>query len=203
MNDAFTAGACMIFILAAGTLGALAIVSDYASGLARTTFAAVPARRSVVAAKASVLSAVMLAYGAVIAAVSFALTQTILSGRHIGLSIEYPGALRAVVASALLAPVCAMVGLGLGALLRYSAASVVATVVTLLVIPSLLDSRRKLTAEILHTMPHAAWNRLTQSDSTIAWVSHPAPVSESWTVYAAWALGAVIVAMLAVHRRDL
>ena len=203
MNDAFTAGAAMVMMLSVGTIGALTIVSDYASGLARTTFAAVPARRSVVAAKAVVLTAVMLGYGAVVAAASFSSTQAILSMRDIGLSIGYPGALRAAAASALLAPVCALVGLGLGALIRHIAASVVATVVILLVVPALLDERRELAAKILHATPRGAWGRLTDPDSIINWASYPASVPVSWIVYVAWPLAAVVVAMLAVHRRDL
>lgn len=205
LNDAFTAGAVLVLMLAAGTLGVLAIVSDYASGLARTAFAAVPARRSVVLAKAVVLVAVLTGYGAVVSAASFWASQAILSGRHIGLSISYPGALRAVVASALLAPVCALVGLGLGALVRHTAASVVTTVVTLLMLPFFLTERRRLSAELLHALPRAAWERLSTADTSLPnpAVPYPAGPTISWLVYAAWAAVAVTAAVVAVHRRDL
>ncbi|MEU3372470.1 hypothetical protein ABZ734_18615 [Streptomyces sp. NPDC006660] len=103
MRDAFTAGACMVLILATGSIGALTLVGEYSTGQIRTTFAAVPARRSVVAAKMAVVSAVMLGYGTVVAGTSFGVTQALLSGRGIGLSLDHPGALRAVAASALLA----------------------------------------------------------------------------------------------------
>lgn len=205
LNDAFTAGAVLVLMLAAGTLGVLAIVSDYASGLARTTFAAVPARRSVVLAKAVVLVAVLSGYGLVVSGASFWASQAILSGRHIGLSLGYPGALRAIAASALLAPVCALVGLGLGALVRHTAASVVTAVVTLLMLPFFLTERRRLSAELLHALPRAAWERLTSPDGSLPnpAVPYPAGLGASWLVYAAWAVVAVTVAVVAVHRRDL
>jgi ABC-2 type transport system permease protein len=202
MNDAFNDGSTLILILAASALGALMIVSDYASGLARTTFAAVPARRSVVAAKATVLTAVMVVYGAVVAGTSFAVTQAILSGRGVGISLGYPGALRAVAASALLAPVCALVGLGIGAVVRHPAAGIVAAVVVLLLVPALLNERRRLTADLLHAMPRGAWSRL-DGLSVMQRLPYQASVPGSWLVYAAWSLAGVLVAVLVVHRRDL
>lgn len=202
MNDAFNDGSALILMLAASALGALMIVSDYASGLARTTFAAVPARRSVVAAKTTVLTAVMVVYGAVVAGTSFAVTQAILSGRGIGISIGYPGALRAVAASALLAPVCALVGLGIGAVVRHPAASIVAAVVVLLLVPALLDERRRLTADLSHATPRGAWSRL-DGLSVMQQLPYQATVPGSWLVYAGWSLAGVLVAVLVVHRRDL
>ncbi|MFF3686085.1 hypothetical protein [Streptomyces sp. NPDC002187] len=57
----------MVLILATGSIGALTVVGEYSTGQIRTTFAAVPARRSVVAAKVAVVTAVMLVHCAVVA----------------------------------------------------------------------------------------------------------------------------------------
>lgn len=203
LSDAFTQGAATILMLVAGALGALIIVGEYSSGLARTTFAAVPARQSVVAAKASVLTAVMLGYGTVIATVSFGVTQAILSGRHVGMSIGDPAALRAVAASALLAPVCALVGMGLGALIRHSTASVVATTLVLVLLPPLFNDRRGWTAAVRHALPDGAWNRLVDSGVYLVPPPHPASVAGAWLVFALWPLTATVIAVLAVGRRDL
>lgn len=108
LQEAFTANAVMVMMLALGAIGAVAILGEYSTGTIRTTFAAVPARRSVMAAKTVVVTAVSTVFGAIVAAASFGLTQAILDGRDAGLSIGYPGALRVVAASALLAPVCAL-----------------------------------------------------------------------------------------------
>ncbi len=60
-------------ILAVGVLGVLAFSTEYATGLIRTTFAAAPRRRAVLAAKATVIAAVTLVVGEVVAFASFAL----------------------------------------------------------------------------------------------------------------------------------
>lgn len=203
MNDAFTAGSAMVMILATGTIGVLAIVSDYASGLARTTFAAVPARSSVVLAKATVLAGVLLVFGVVVAGASFAASQGILSGRGINVGLTDPGEPTAVVSAALLAPVCGLAGLALGALIRHVAASVVTSVALLLLFPALLEPRRYLAATVLHAQPYGAWSVLHQIHGPVAVEPYPSTTAGSFLVYGIWALAAVVIAALAVRRRDL
>lgn len=204
MRDAFNNNAAMIVMLVAGSIGAITIVSEYSSGLVRTTFAAIPDRRSLVAAKMAVVTVVMLAYGTLTAASSFGLTQAILSGRHIGLSISYPGALQAVAASALLAPVSALVGMGIGALIRHSATTMVTTSLVLIVLPSFFTDSHRWTADLDHAMPHNAWQRLVNVDyAPFGPVHYPATTTGAWIVFAAWPLLAAIIAMVVVRRRDL
>src|SRR6516225_4123662 len=57
--------------LAFGALGVLAISSEYTTGLIRTTFAAVPRRRAVIAAKAAVIGVISLLVGELIAFATF------------------------------------------------------------------------------------------------------------------------------------
>ncbi|MBT2449923.1 ABC transporter permease [Streptomyces sp. ISL-43] len=203
MRDAFTLGAGMVLMLAAGSIGALTVVSEYSTGQIRTTFAAVPARRSVVAAKTAVVTAITLVYGAVVATASFGVTQAVLSGRHVGLPLDYPGALRATAASALLAPVCALVGMGLGALIRHTATSIVTITGVLLLLPSLINDRDAWSAALLHALPRGAWDRLTEVGDSPVPVLYPATLTGAWIVYAAWPLAAVAIATVVVHRRDL
>jgi hypothetical protein len=77
-------------VLAVGVLGVLAFSTEYATGLIRTTFAAVPRRRAVLAAKAAVIGALTLVAGEVVAFASFALVQAVLSGEHLGVSLARP-----------------------------------------------------------------------------------------------------------------
>ncbi|AXG81469.1 ABC transporter permease [Streptomyces paludis] len=202
IRNAFTDGSGLALMLITGSIGALTIVGEYGTGQLRTTFAAVPARRSVVAAKTAVVTAVMVAYGTAVAAFSFWVSQAILSGRDIGLSIGYPGALRAVVGSALLAPVCALVGMGIGAIVRHTAATVVTLTFVLLLLPSLFNERNHWTATVLHALPQGAWERLTQLGVPPVHVPYPWTLTGAWTVYGLWALVAVVVTVVAVHRRD-
>jgi ABC-2 type transport system permease protein len=201
LNDAFGHSAYLLLMLSAGSIGAITIVSEYSSGLIRTTLTAVPARRSIVAAKVTVVATVMLVVGTAIVATSFAVTQAILSGRNAGWSIGHPGVLRAAAASALLAPVCALVGMGIGALLRHTAIAIVTVIVGLDLLPSFFNSQRHpWVSDIGNAMPLSAWDRLkTVGD---AGGLHQPTIAGPWTVYALWPLLAVIVAVIAVNRRD-
>ncbi|MFF0447174.1 ABC transporter permease [Streptomyces sp. NPDC004609] len=200
LMSAFTANGAMVLILGTGAIGALTVVGEYSTGMIRTTFAAVPARRSVMAAKAVVVSAVMTAFGAVVAWGSFALTQAILSGRDAGVPIDHPGALRLVVASALLAPVCALTGMALGVIIRHSAGTMSAIVVVLLLLPIAVTEGRHWSAVLNHTLVYSAWHRLTSVHDTGG--DFPWTTTGAWTVYAAWALVATMLTVTVVHRRD-
>ncbi|MEV5508820.1 ABC transporter permease [Streptomyces orinoci] len=204
-EDIFVPGAAMVLMLVTGSIGAITVVGEYASGLARTTFTAVPARGSLMAAKALVVAAATFAYGALVAAASFTVAQAVLSGRHINLSIGHPGALRAVLASALLAPVCALIGMSIGAILRHTATTMVTTAALLLLVPEFFDERHHWTAAIAHTMPYLAWQRLWRLDELgfPPGIHYPSTATEAWIALAAWPLVAVPVATLVVRRRDM
>ncbi|MFD7515460.1 ABC transporter permease [Streptomyces niveus] len=200
---AYTTNAGTVMMLAAGAIGAVAITGEYGTGLIRTTFAAVPARRSVMAAKAGVLTLVMTGYGAVVAALSFWLSQAILARRDAGVSVGDPGSLRLVVASALLAPVCGLAGMAIGVLLRHGGAAIVTVVVVLLVVPLVFADDRHWAAVVDHALPSSAWMRLVdvRYDPGVG-IPFPWTVGGAWTVFALWALGAAAVAVFAAPRRD-
>ncbi|WP_455362071.1 ABC transporter permease [Streptomyces sp. SYSU K21746] len=200
LQEAFTGNAAVVMMLALGVIGALTIIGEYSTGTIRTTFAAVPARRSVMAAKAVVVTAVTTVFGAFVAGASFGLTQAILDGRDAGISIGHPGALRVVLASALLAPVCALAGLALGAVIRHTAATMTASVVVIFVLPMVLTDGRHWSAVAGHAMPQQAWLRLVAVDHSPT--AFPWTTSGAWTVYAVWALAAAALAVTSVRRRD-
>ncbi|MFE0704809.1 ABC transporter permease [Streptomyces sp. NPDC058872] len=189
--------------LVSGVSGALTVVSEYSSGLIRTTTVAVPARGEVVLAKAAVTAVLWTAVGTVVSTGSFLVSRTILDERHAGVPLTHPGVLRALVASALLAPVCALIGLGLGVLLRHSAATVATSVFTLLMLPPMFSESARWSAEVNHAMVLSAWKRLIQNWETgPGSLGHSATVPGSWIVYALWPLAAVALSVLIVRRRD-
>ncbi|MER5961497.1 ABC transporter permease [Streptomyces sp. NPDC002057] len=198
---AFTGNAATVMMLALGAIGALAIVGEYSTGTLRTTFAAVPDRRALMAAKAVVVAAVATAFGTLVAGASFGLTQAILDGKRLGVSLGDPGAVRLVLASALLAPVCALVGLAIGTLLRHTAATMIVMVAVVLVLPVALTDGRYWSAVAGHTLPFSAWVRLAESGP--APTPFPWTTGGAWTVYAVWAVAAAAVAIVGVRRRDL
>ncbi|MCX5231523.1 ABC transporter permease [Streptomyces sp. NBC_00233] len=202
LQIAFTGNAAMVMVIALGAVGALAMVGEYSTGTARTTFAAVPARRSVMGAKAVVVAAVATGFGALVAGASFVLTQAILGSRGVGVSFGDPGAQRVVLASALLAPVCALAGLAVGTVIRHTAATMITTVAVVLVLPNVLTDGRHWSALASHSLPFRAWTRLADVGTPTP-TDFPWSTGGAWTVYVAWTLGAAALAIGGVQRRDL
>ncbi|WP_210574397.1 ABC transporter permease [Streptomyces sp. GESEQ-4] len=207
LRDAFTAGAALILILVCASVGAITVVGEYATGLIRTTFAAVPDRRALMAAKVTVVAGAMTGYGAVVVGTSYAATQGILSGRGADVPVSHPGVLSLLLASALLAPVSALVGMGLGAVIRHGATTTGAITVVLLLLPTFITDRYAWTAAVRNALPVNAWTRLvdvTYGESAIRLYPphYPTTVTGSWVVFAAWAAVAAVVAVVVVDRRD-
>jgi hypothetical protein len=120
-------------VIAVSVLGVLTFSSEYATGLISITFAGVPRRRAVLAAKAAVTGAVTLVAGQVVAFVSFFSVQAILSGHDLGVSLSRPGVPGAVLAEGLLLCVCALTGVALGAIIRHTAGGIAAVLGVILV----------------------------------------------------------------------
>ncbi|MEV0810264.1 hypothetical protein [Micromonospora sp. NPDC050200] len=215
MIAAFAQEAFQILGIVACSVGAIMIFGEYTSGLIRTTFTAVPARRSVVLAKVVVMTVVMLAFGGLVSAASFSVTQAIYHQEHIGLSITAPGAFRAVAASALLAPVCALVGMALGAMIRHAAGTIVAAIGVLVLAPALFQGETyRWVKEIGNAMVYSAWRALVENPAhQILTVpgrpspggpteKYPVTITEAWIVFTAWAIAAVVIAVTTMDRRE-
>ncbi|MFD7904798.1 ABC transporter permease [Kitasatospora sp. NPDC059747] len=203
LDSAFSAVGADVVMLVGGGLGAFVVVCEYASGLIRASLAAVPDRRALLLAKAAVLTGVMLGWGAAVSGTAFGVAQAIIGGRGIGLPITDPGAFRFVAAAALFAPVCALVGLCLGVLIRHTAASVVSTILVLFFVPSFFTDTYHWSADVAHALPFTAWRRLAQVDLTNQRVSpYPATVASGWITFAVWSVAAVAIAALTIRRRD-
>jgi hypothetical protein len=185
--------------LALGVLGVLVISSEYTTGLIRTTFAAVPRRRAVLAAKAAVVGAVTLLAGELIAFATFFAGQQALSAQHLNVTLAHPGALRGVLAAGFYLAVMAWVGLGLGAVIRHTAGAITAMVGVVFLLPT-----------ILHALP-APWpttlGRFTLDGSAQQMIAqHPHAgyfsAGVSLLIVAAYAAAAIAAAALVITRRD-
>ncbi|MER5808471.1 ABC transporter permease [Streptomyces sp. NPDC002033] len=193
-----------VMALAAASFGAITVFGEYATGMIRTTLAATPDRRAVVAAKVVLVTAITLFLGVTVSVTSFLTTNAMLASRHIGLSLHDPGCLRAVAAYALVIPVCALIGLAFGAVLRHATASIVAVVSMLFLLPMLFGGDRyRLLKEIGNHLPLAAQARLALNpDGRTSLGTYPATITGSWVALAAWALVSVTVAVTVMRRRD-
>lgn len=117
--------------IAAAVLAVLAITSEYSTRMVRTTFAANPRRRTVLAMKAVVVAGIVLAVGLATGAACFQVGQWLL--REGGFNYEggYPAvtladgdAVRAVVLSGVYLGLLALFSLGVGAIARHTAAGI-------------------------------------------------------------------------------
>jgi ABC-2 type transport system permease protein len=185
--------------LAFGTLGVLVISSEHSSGLIRTTFAANPRRRAVLAAKATVAGAVSLVAGEVIAFATFFTGQQALSAGHLQVTLAHPGALRGVLAAGFYLAVMAWAGLGLGALIRHTAGAITTMSAVVFLLP-----------QIIHALP-APWNaqagRYTLNLAAQQMIAqHPQPgyfgAGPSALIVAGYAAAALTAAAVLITRRD-
>ncbi|HEY3977849.1 MAG TPA: ABC transporter permease subunit [Streptosporangiaceae bacterium] len=110
--------------LTAGALGVLIMTGEYATGQVRLTFTAVPRRLPVLWGKTAALAVAMLAVATVATFAAFFIAQAILAPHHLSTTLAQPGVARALFGSALVLTGVALLGLGLGALLRNAAGAV-------------------------------------------------------------------------------
>jgi hypothetical protein len=113
----------LIGVLLIEVTGVLAMTSEYASGTISATFAAAPRRLRVLAAKAAVVAAVALITGEAAAFLSFFAGGTTLRHGITAPALSQPGVLRAIVLTGASLSLIAVFGLGLGAVIRHTAAA--------------------------------------------------------------------------------
>jgi ABC-2 type transport system permease protein len=124
--------------IAVGLFGVLAVTSEYGSGMIRATLAAVPQRRLLLTAKALVLAATAAVTGIVACLAAYLVFQAFLpAGDAMRTTLADPGVLRAVTGAGLYLTVLALLGFGLGIVLR-SSAGAVAVLFGMLFVPTLL-----------------------------------------------------------------
>ncbi|SDJ48004.1 ABC-2 family transporter protein [Frankineae bacterium MT45] len=123
--------------LAIGVLGVLVITGEYATGMIRSSLTVVPKRLPVLWSKIGITSGV--SFGAMLIAsfAAFFLGQALLSSHGLSTTLGAPGVFRSVVGAALSVTVIAIFSLGLGALLRNTAAAISTFVGIFFVLPPL------------------------------------------------------------------
>src|SRR5215471_8093962 len=185
-------------VLPVTVLSVLVFTSEYASGLIRSTFAAVPRRLAVLAAKAAVTGAAAFSVGVLLALACFFLTQAIVSSSHGGLSFSHPGVPGAVLVAGFALAVSAVVGVG--AIIRHTAGAIAAAVIVVyllavlcLVLPAPWNTRLG-----RFTLPFAAYQAVSLHPK--AGLLSP---GLSVLVLVAWPAVTLLVAGALIVRRDI
>ncbi|MDX6641667.1 MAG: type transport system permease protein [Solirubrobacteraceae bacterium] len=186
-------------VLAIGVLGVLLITGEYTTGMVRSTFAAVPKRLPVLWAKVGVYSLVGLAVTVPSALIAFFAGQSFLSSKHIDIAFSHSGVPGAVLGSALYLTLAGLLGLGLGAILRNTAAGIATFAAIMFVIPPLVSILPASTANAID--PYLPSN----AGSAIMKLGHQAHSLSPWVglaVFAGYAALTIAVAAVRLRRRD-
>jgi hypothetical protein len=124
--------------LAFGVLGVLVITGEYATGMIRATFGAVPRRLPVLWAKLGVFVAATVVLGIISCVLGFVGGQAIFATEDVDASFGDPNVARAVVGAGLYLAAIGALGLALGALLRNTAAGIATLTGLLFVVPPIV-----------------------------------------------------------------
>ena len=196
--------------LVVAVLGALVITGEYSTGMIRSSFAAVPARLPVIFAKALVFgvsSFIVSLFSLVVAAL---VIVPVLQGHDIHPDLGDGAAWLALVGGAGYLALVGVIAMGIGLLVRSSAAGIASAVGLLLIVPIVLRIVGGVTSalwpgNIASFLPSEAGGRLFAYPVT----GPPAPsgvvVLDTWqslAVIVAWAVVAVGIGCVLVKRRD-
>jgi ABC-2 type transport system permease protein len=122
--------------LCLAVLGTLAITSEYATGMIRTSLTVVPRRRAMLASKATIVGVLALLAGELTMFVMFYVSRLIVNGRPWPNYTSPPAQeTPRLIAAGLSVMVVALVGLGLGTALRSTTGAITTVCALLLVIP--------------------------------------------------------------------
>lgn len=206
--DAITLGTVVFSQIIAGVLGVLTISAEYSSGTIQPTLAAVPRRTPVLIAKALVLFPVMAltALGSLVG--SWAVTYPVYAGLGIQTELNAPGFAFALVGGAIYIGLCAVFGLGIGAMLRSAAGGSVVVICTTLLAPiltSVLPTSEAIRTIRLYLLSHAGDSMVHLADPALGFADasqqYLSPAA-GWLTAVVWAIVALVGGALVLRRRD-
>lgn len=188
-----TAGASLAQ-LAVAVLATLVITSEYATHEINASLVAVPRRLRLLLAKAVVVTVVAFVIGEITLFPSFFLGQALISGHAPTAALGDPGVLRALVGGGLYVTLVALFSLGLGTILRGTAATISTLVAVLFVLPGIASALPGSWRDpILEYWP-------TQAGQQVATVVRLEHTLGPWTGFADLAAFVAVVLVLAAVR---
>jgi ABC-2 type transport system permease protein len=189
----------MIAPVCAVILGALAVTTEYATGMIRSSFAAVPSRGYVVAAKALLVAGVLFVVGTVTALVGYHGGNYFLDREGIGMALE-GDVLRSMYGSGLYLAGIGLLTVAVGFLLRHTAATVSVVIALILVLGNMVMLvPGELGDWLVKLMPGNAGGVISTP------TSFNPNLLEPWTgfgVFAAEVAVLLVLAFAVVRRRD-
>jgi ABC-2 type transport system permease protein len=189
-------------MLIIAVMGALSITGEYSTGMIRSTFAAVPTRLPVLAAKALTLVVLAAAVALVSVILSYLVTMAQLSQYDLVPALADPGTWRVLGGSVYCLTAAALFSLGLGTLLRSTAATVTVALTVLLLLPGILSFvTLDWVQTIVSYLPLPASSTLLTTGTTDVPGANLSTYT-SLVVVAAYAVVPIVTAAVALRRRD-
>jgi hypothetical protein len=187
-------------LLVAGILGIVAVTGEFTHQTATPTFLATPRRGRVVLAKLLLYAAAGLLYAAACTAVVLAVALPWLAAKDVDVVLPGTDLIRTLGGVALEVALYAVLGVGLGCLMRNQIAAIVGFVVYLFVLGPIL-SGVPATSEVAQYLPYQAGNALGQltSSADAAMLGQTA----GGLVLLAWALAFAALGTRVAIRRDI
>jgi ABC-2 type transport system permease protein len=199
-TTAATAGLTFASLVIA-VLGVLVISGEFSTGMIRSSFAAVPRRFPIFAAKTLVLFVVSFVVGAVASAASWAVAVPILNGKGYSGDLFSEKTMWAVLGAGLYLGLVAVFALGVGAILKSTAGGIAAALGILLVLPIIAQlvsglTQTKWVADAEHYLLSSAGQGMagTGNGGLDPWVNVVTTL--------AWALVACVIGAVLLQRRD-
>ncbi len=183
--------------LAIGVLGVLVITGEYGTGTIRASLAAMPRRGVLLTAKVAVVGLSTLVLGEALSFISFFEGQAVLSGGAPTAALGQPGVLRAVALSGAFLSLFALLGLGIGAVIRHTAGAIAVYAGATLLAPILLES-------VSHSIARFAPELIFANSVAAVVDQHNDALSVTIGVVfmLAYCVAALGLGALVLHRRD-
>jgi ABC-2 type transport system permease protein len=185
--------------LAVGVLGVLVITSEYATGLIRTTLAAVPQRRTVLAAKAVTFGAVALVVSMISVFIAFFVGQSILGAKNVGVTLGDPHVLRAVLGAGVYLTIVGLLGLAIGTVVRRTAGAIATLFGLVLVFPLLAQA---LPSPWNHDISKYLPSQLGEAMFSVRPNADLLSPGTALVVAAIWLIASYALATILITRRD-
>ena len=186
-------------VLAIGVLGVLLICGEYTTGMIRSTMTAVPKRLPVLWGKTGVYALVALIITIPAVLIAFFASQAILSGQHIQIAFSHSGVPLAVLGAAGYLTLVGLFAMGLGAILRNTAAGIASFAGIMFVIPPLIGILPSSIANSINPyLPSTAGGAMMQ----IGHHAHTLSPGAGAAVLAGYVAAVIAAAAVLLSRRD-
>lgn len=184
------------------SLAVVLIASEWGTGMIRSTFSAVPKRTPALLAKVLIITAVSFVIGAAAAFAGLLVSQPILAGGDLNLSLNDDGVIPSILNTGTCLALIAVFSMAIGTLLRNTAGGVVTAIGIIFVLPmvvGLVQGIADWIPDAARFLPSNAGTQLVMANAT---AEGDLTQLQGGLVLAAWALALLLISLVVTKRRD-